>query len=239
MLLPLAVALLAASVMPAAAQSFDHSLFDGVLSRAVSAGLVDYARIGGDRAFERYMAALATARPEELGADERLAFWINAYNACVIQGVLDNPGMTRPTDVKGFFDKRTFPIAGRRVTLDEIENRIIRPTFREKLVHFGLVCAARSCPPLAGPAFTGATVRAELARRARLYLASPRNRIDQGSGALQLSKIFDWYRDDFGGDRGIRAFVASYGTPEMRAAIERAPTTPITFLEYDWRLNGR
>jgi hypothetical protein len=221
----------------AAQREFDHAKFDALLSSAVSGGRVDYAKFRASSDFTAYLASLENASVASLSTDEQLAFWINAYNALVIRNVLDNPGMKRPVDVKGFFDGRKFKVAGRSLTLNDIENTMIRAKFHEPLIHFGLVCAARSCPPLGNRAFAGRTVRAQLARNAAAYLASPYNRYDASHNRLELSKIFDWYKGDFGGDAGIREFVKKYGTPQMKSGV--SSSTAVGFMEYDWTLNAR
>ncbi len=128
-------------------------------------------------------------------------------------------------------------MAGEMLTLDDIQNRIIRRQFKEPLIHFGLVCAAVNCPPLLPRAYSGKTVRADLAANARAYLASGYNRFDARSGVLSLSKIFEWYAEDFGGDAGIKRFVRQYGTPAMKSGVKAS--TRVVFLEYDWTLNRR
>jgi hypothetical protein len=221
----------------AAPPPFDHAKFDALLSSAVSGGRVDYGKFRGNTNFAAYLASLESASVASLSTDEQLAFWMNAYNALVIRNVLDNPGMRRPTDVKGFFDGRKFRVAGKSLTLNDIENSMIRAKFNEPLIHFGLVCAARSCPPLGNRAFTGRTVRAQLARNAAAYLASPYNRFDASRNRLEMSKIFEWYKGDFGGDAGIREFVKKYGTAQMKSGV--SSSTAVGFMEYDWTLNAR
>jgi len=218
---------------------FDHSSFDHLLSHAVSNGLVDYSKFKNSPDFAAYLSSLEHATPESMAANDRLAFWINGYNALVIRNVLDNPGVKKPTDVPGFFDKKKFKIAGKSLTLNEIENDMIRKPFREPLIHFGLVCAALSCPPILPRVYEPKTVRSMLAKNAKKYLASKQNRYDAGSGTLYLSKIFEWYRDDFGGDTGLRAFIRTYGTPQMRKALAANPTLKIASIEYDWTLNSK
>ncbi len=237
-LLP-ALLLCAGTRVQAAPQEFDHSRFDGVLSSAVNGGRVDYAKFRASTAFTSYLASLERANVAALPADEQLAFWINAYNALTIRNVLDNPGLQRPTDIKGFFDGRKFKVAGKLLTLNDIENGIIRAQFKEPLIHFGLVCAARSCPPLLGRAYTVRNIRATLAANARAYLASPYNRYDAKGNALVLSKIFEWYKGDFGGEKGIREFVRTYGTQQMKNALAASPAMPVTYMEYDWTVNGK
>ena len=233
----LAMAALSATGLSAKGYTFDHSTFGRLLGRSVSGGRVNYAYFQTQPLFDLYLASLATATPDRLATDDRLAFWINAYNALTIRNVLDNRGMRRATDVAGFFDKKKFTVAGRSLTLNDIENTIIRPQFKEPLIHFGLVCAAVNCPPLLSHAYSGKTVRKELADNARAYLASSYNRFDSRTRTLHLSKIFEWYKGDFGGDAGIRTFVRKYGTTEMQNSV--TATTPIVSLEYDWSLNSR
>ena len=215
----------------------DPAVFDALLKANVSNGKVNYNGFKNSSAFAGYLQSIASTSLEGMSTNEKLAFWVNAYNALVIKNVLDNPGIKQPLDVPGFFDKKKFSAAGKSVTLNQIENDIIRPTFREPLIHFGLVCAARSCPPLINKAYTAANVRSLLAANARSYLADTRqNRF--ADGTLYLSKIFEWYKADFGGDdAGLRAFAQKYGPASMKDGIGDA--TPVSFNEYDWTLNSK
>lgn len=215
----------------------DPAIFDALLKTNVSNGKVNYSGFRNSSAFTGYLESIAGTSLDGMSTNEKLAFWVNAYNALVIKNVLDNPGIKQPLDVPGFFDKKKFTAAGRSVTLNQIENDIIRPTFREPLIHFGLVCAARSCPPLINRAYTAANVRSQLAANARAYLADTKqNRF--ADGTLYLSKIFEWYKADFGGDEaGLRAFAKQYGPASMKDGIQDA--TPVAFNEYDWTLNGK
>lgn len=230
---------LASGKVAGAPQEFDHSRFQRLLSVAVANGRVDYGRFRNNTDFAAYLTSLEKASVGSLSTDEQLAFWINAYNALTIRNVLDNPGMKKPIDIKGFFDGRKFKVAGKLLTLNDIENTVIRAQFREPLIHFGLVCAARSCPPLLPNAYSARTVRAQLAKNASAYLASEYNSYDSRSGMLVLSKIFDWYKSDFGGDAGLRTFVKTYGTPQMQKALTATPNMKITFMEYDWTVNQK
>jgi hypothetical protein len=216
---------------------FDHAKFGALLATAVANGRVDYARFKNNADFTAYLASLENAQIAAMPANDQLAFWINAYNACVIKNVLDNPGMRKPVDVKGFFDARKFKVAGKQLTLNDIENNMVRAKFKEPLIHFGLVCAALNCPPLLAKVYTGKDVRAQLARNATAYLASRYNRYDSRTGTIMLSKIFDWYKADFGGDSGLKEFLKKYGTAEMKTAL--AGNVKIGYLEYDWTLNSK
>ena len=176
-----------------------------------------------------------------MGRNEALAFWVNAYNALVIHNVNNNPGMKKPTDVAGFFDKKKFPVAGRSLTLNQIENDVIRPMFNEPLIHFGLVCAAESCPPLIPTLYTGGNVISLLRKNTTAYLGDSRqNSFDPDSQRLEVSKIFDWYRADFGGnDDGIVAFVKKHAPTALKEQLENADDIALTFREYNWKLNGK
>lgn len=222
----------------AAAATFDHSAFNTLLASAVRNGRVNYSAFRSSVLFTTYLRSLAAASVSSLSHDEILAFWINAYNACVIKNVIDHPGIKKPTDVKGFFDQIRFTVARRSVTLNNIENDIVRPAFNDPLIHFGLVCAAQSCPPLLSTAYTGATIRTMLRQNAVRYLAGSDNRWDASSKTLWLSKIFEWYAADFGGRGGIVSFVSRYGTTRMKEGVKAGQVT-VKYLDYDWTLNSR
>ncbi|MGE3801849.1 MAG: DUF547 domain-containing protein, partial [Candidatus Kapaibacterium sp.] len=221
--------------------TYDPMAFDALLGSYVSNGLVNYKALTNNEEFTDFVGSLKESTPSGMTTDGQLAFWVNAYNACVISNVIAHPKIKGPLEVDGFFDKVKFDVAGQQLTLNEIENTIVRPTFKEPLIHFGLVCAARSCPPLIPKAYTEANVREELAANARNYLADKKqNRFDAKSGKLSLSKIFEWYKADFGGDdAGLIAFAKQYGPEEMRAGLEKAKKVTVAFVEYDWTLNGQ
>ena len=219
----------------------DPMVFDALLGTYVSNGRVDYKGLKGNEQFASFLKSLEDATLEGMSQDAQLAFWINAYNASVISNVIAHPGIKGPLEVEGFFDKVTFKVAGKEVTLNDIENTIVRPTFKEPLIHFGLVCAAVSCPPLISNAYTEENVRQELANNARNYLSDKQqNHFDAKTGTLHLSKIFEWYKVDFGGDdAGLIAFAKEYGPEEMKNGLEKAKKVTVAFVEYDWKLNSK
>lgn len=220
---------------------YDPAVFDALVHAHVSNGKVDYAEFKSSPEFAGFLQSLAAASPDAMSANEKLAFWINAYNALVIRNVNDNPGIRKPLDVPGFFDKKKFAVAGRQLTLNQIENEVIRPTFKEPLIHFGLVCAAISCPPLIPKAYTGSNVRGQLAANAKAYLGDAKqNRFDAATNTLYLSKIFEWYKEDFGGDdAGLIDFAKTYGPDGMKSALASAGDVRVKFNEYDWTLNKK
>jgi hypothetical protein len=228
------------SVQTGDAPPYSSAAFDVLLKKYVRNGRVNYSGFESDGAFTQFVASLEETDPSKMSKDEALAFWINAYNALVIRNVLDHPGTRNPLDVNGFFDAITFNVAGRTLTLNDIENKVIRPTYQEPLIHFGLVCAAVSCPPLIPSAYTEANVRSTLRSNAENYLSDTKqNRFDVADGTLYVSKIFEWYIADFGNSQdGIVAFARKYGPAQMVSRIEAAEKVKVKYNEYDWTINA-
>jgi hypothetical protein len=214
--------------------------YAGLLAKSVKEDGIDYKQLAGGRAaLDAFVRSLETANPGTNDPD-RMAFWINAYNALTLQQVLDTkPESVR--DVKGFFDRRKWKVAGREVTLDDIEGGL-RQDFREPLVHFALNCASRSCPPLAAVPYRGSDLADALARQARAYLADgEQNRFDPEKKTAELSMIFRWYRGDFeAGRKGevppLQLFLADF-VPEDLARSLRTTKWRTSFKSYDWSLN--
>lgn len=233
---PLVIGFLAFTA--SACAEFNHSVFDNLLKSSVKNGRVAYGNFKNNTDFNSYLQSLVTADLKSMSEDEELAFWINAYNANVIKNVLDHPGIKKPLDVPGFFDKIKFRVAGADRTLNDIENGVIRAKYKTPYIHFGLVCAARSCPPLIPMAYTAGNVRSQLEQNARAYLAnSEQNRYDAGRNVLKLSQILDWYKDDFGGAAGTREFVKKEGPESWKEKIN--DRTRLEWIEYNWTLNAQ
>lgn len=228
------------------AQDFDYSLFDQVLKQYVNEkGLVDYNGIAKESRFADYLKSLEKAKVEEFSRSGRLAFWIDAYNAVIIDQVIKRkpkksvretfiPGVWTSTEI---FTSRENVVASRRVSPDDIENDILRPM--DPRIHFAIVCASLGCPPLVREAYTARNVQALLDEDLRNYLRSPRGlRIDREKNTLYLSKIFEWFGKDFIAKSGsVAAFMRPYLNEEALSFLERKPE--IAFLEYDWSLNAR
>jgi hypothetical protein len=253
--------LLAALLLPVSARGgpigFDHSLLDSVLARYVDAqGLVDYGALKRDpRDLDRYCGMLAEVSPENAparfptGADS-LAYWINAYNAFVLKGVVDAYPVDSVTKIRlfhGFFKRTKFVAGGRKLTLDDIEHGIIRKRFQEPRIHAAVNCGAVSCPRLQGEAFRAADLEAQLDRAVRAFLRSPQHVvIDVPGRVVRLSRIFDWYGDDFTSwyadrfgapDPSVLDYIAQYRPPAEQAFLASDPK--IRFLDYDWSLNDQ
>jgi Protein of unknown function, DUF547 len=234
------------------AQAVDHSAYDRLLHAHVTNGLVDYDAFKGDPSFAGYLRLLAATNPATLPRAEALAFWINAYNAYTIQlinvkgeresirNINKSLGLLK---LKGPWSERFAVVGGRTYSLDGIEQRTIRPTFREPRIHFALVCAAIGCPPLRSEAYTGARLEAQLEEQTRTFLTRTpaKNRVDVANRTVYHSLVFTFadYLDDFGGSTAAMGrFIARYwpAGPE-KALLESGQFTAVK-TEYDWTLNS-
>ncbi len=225
------------------AEAFSHAALDSVLQRYLHGGRVDYAGLVRDRGpLDRYLAATRAARPDEWPREEQIAFWINVYNARVLEGVIRRPGLRSVMDVgkvlgvpTGAFFRGRFVAAGREASLNDIEHGILRAKFHEPRVHFVVNCASASCPALPEHPLSGGALDAELERATVRFLSDrSRNQVDPAR-ELRVSSIFKWYRGDFKAVAGsVQAFVERHWPRRERFV----PGLPVHFLEYDWSLNG-
>jgi len=218
------------------AAEVDHDAFGEILRAAVHGELVDYGFIRDRRAgqLDGYLEMLSRIEPDSLERDERLAFYIDLYNASMIRAVLDRmgDGWTPATDDFAVFDAPAVGLRGERVSLNHLENEVIRPGFGDPRVHAALVCGSRSCPPLRDAAYRGADLDDALDERMRRFVNDPtRNTIDIDARRLELSRIFDWYADDFGGADAVDDYVDRYTDRDVRG-------WPVSFLDYSWALNA-
>ncbi|MBI1799090.1 MAG: DUF547 domain-containing protein [Candidatus Eisenbacteria bacterium] len=223
------------SASGAPAARFDHSAFDRILSINVRHGLVDYRHIRaaslGD--LDRYLDRLAAADPGRYPREERLAFEINLYNATMIRAVvarLDHAWSPADSNFAVFHAPLVRTKDG-TISLDDLENRVIRAAFHEPRVHVALVCAARSCPPILPRAYRGDDLDRTLENNLRAFLAdSSRNRVDEAARRLRLSSLFRWYAKDFASLGGAQAIAS-------RALTRDSTGWKIEYLDYDWTLN--
>lgn len=248
----------------AQAAGFDHAVWDGLLQRHVvvlaegRATQVDYAGMARERArLKAYLDALAAVRPAEFERwpkPERLAFLINAYNAWTVELVLTRyPDLRSIKDLGGVFSspwkKRFVPLLGQTHSLDDIEHGLIRAegVYEEPRIHFAVNCASIGCPALRNEAYAGKRLDAQLEDATRRFLADrSRNRFNPATRRLEVSKIFDWYRQDFergwGGHTRLSQFFARHADvltdAEADRQLLRAGEARISHLDYDWALNA-
>jgi len=224
-----------------AAAPFDHGVWDEILARDVDdAGRVAYRTIAErDRGrLDGYLHALSLERPGGWPRNEQIAFWLNAYNAMIVKAVIEGNSAEGVVARYRLFSHFTLPIGAELVTPDGVERRL--RAFHEPRVHFALVCASSSCPRLRRRAWRGDTLEQDLEEETTRFVRDPlRNEILVGAPEIRLSRIFDWYRDDFGGsDAAVRKWVVRYLEERERSWLER-DQPPIGYLEYDWTLNAQ
>ena len=234
-----AILVLAAAPAVFAAPQPDPAALDAVLAARSRNGGFDYRGADGQdrKRLAAYLRNLGDANPASMEVEERKAFWINAYDAAAIQTVLEKYPVKSIRDVDGAFKAVRRRLGGEMLSLDDVENRL--RDMKDARVHFAIVCAAKSCPPLRARAYAAAGLSAALDGQARAFLADPaRNVLDRARGRLALSKIFDWNRKEFERDGGSIAKYASRYAPDpvLASWLAGFPKEP-EFLDYDWALN--
>jgi hypothetical protein len=246
---PLCWAAAAACLLPPAAEAFDHThaAFTALLRAHVRGARVAYAALQADpKPLNRYLASLGAVSKAEFDTwpkAERLAFLINAYNAFTLKLVVDHYPVSSIKRIGPWFSSpwtlHIVRLWGTRLTLDDLEHGLLRRDYGEPRIHFALVCAAISCPPLRPEAYRGADLNAQLDDQGRAFLADrSRNRFDPARRQAALSAIFKWFREDFGKDEdALLARLAPLAPPDAAAAL-RKPGWSVSYLPYDWSLNS-
>lgn len=220
----------------------DHNIYADLLNRYVDDGVVDYAGFKAeDDRLDRYLSILERVDAGNLSKDERLAFYINAYNAWTIKLILGAyPGVRSIKELGSLFrspwKKKVARIDGKVLTLDAIEHGIMRPQLMDPRIHFAVNCASKSCPPLRSEPYRGAVLDRQFNEAARRFINDPRSNFLKDR-TLHVSNIFDWYGEDFGGD--VVGFFLIFADQEWKERIEAAgDRLRVEYLNYDWSLNG-
>jgi len=232
-------------------EGFDHShsRYAQILNAVVTDdGRVNYASLKDDHQnLIEYLQALASIDPDtyrEWTREQQLAYLINLYNAQTLDLVIRHYPIDSIKDIgnlwRGPWGQPVVSLMGKISTLDNLEHKIIRPTFMDPRTHFALVCASRSAPALRQEPYVADRLSEQLADQTRAFLADPtKNVIDLEDNVLHLSSVFKWFADDFEGHSGsIEAFIRPFLHPEKREMMERR-IFAIRYLDYDWSLNDR
>ncbi len=226
---------------PIAAGAFEHRALDAVLRDHVHEGIVAYPAIARDERFADYLDELNRVDPNGLPTNaHRLAFWINAYNAFAIDGILAGYSPRTLLGQYRYFIAHRHAVGGRTINLYDLEQKLLIPDFREPRIHFAIVCASRSCPRLISEAYDPARLEEQLDAGARAFVNDPfRNRFDRQRKVARLSKIFEWFEEDFSAEAGsLLAYVSRYVTDDDLARELADGRFRVEFLDYDWSLNG-
>jgi hypothetical protein len=190
--------------------------------------------------FEQYLHYLSNNPPKKnSGINERMAYWINAYNAFTIKLIIDNYPLESITDLHPFFyipgfntvwQEEFFKIGGEDFDLDRIEHDILRKEFNEPRIHFAINCASKSCPKLRNEPYTAEKLEEQLESQCIEFLKDKsKNRISEDE--LYLSRIFSWFSDDFGDEEGIKEFI------RIHLKMNVSQGAKVSYLSYDWSLN--
>lgn len=212
---------------------------------------VDYARWQANTAdrtaLDSYITAMTARQPSTMVRAEAFAYWGNLYNALTLKVILDRYPVASIRDIKSesWFDPKAYTgpwrqqrvtVEGRRLSLDEIEHEIMRPTFRDPRVHYVVNCASYGCPNLMNRVWRAATLEADLDAAARAFINHPRGVKVLPNGALRVSSIYKWFIADFGGnDAGLIAHFRQYAGPALAERLAGSPR--IAEDDYDWSLN--
>jgi hypothetical protein len=219
-----------------------NDAYERLLKKYVnSQGLVAYEKWRSNaedmKALDDYLAQFAAAGNAARG-NERYASLVNAYNGLVLQWILKNYPTESIWALKSSFKEKRHKLGGATVSLNDIENEMLRPEFGWR-THAVLVCAARSCPPLQQLAYTASEFEEQAARAFRIWLGRPDlNEFVPDKNEAAVSSIFKWFKSDFENAGGVKAVIAKFAPASARPLLERADCK-ITYKPYDWGLNDQ
>jgi len=251
-----------------AEQTFDYSDYAAVLKSYVDdKGMVNYRNLKANPerllSYVRAIARLPRTQYDRWDDNARVAFWLNAYNGLTLKAIIDHYPIRASffksriypknsiRQISGVWDKLKFDVSGRKLTLEQIEHKILRVEFNEPRIHMAMVCAAMSCPRLRNEPYVGGRLDEQLDDQSRAFLGHPEKfRVDRGRNTVRLSPIFKWFGADFVGkyasakDIGRHKKEASSALRFIAGQLEGADKNyvlagryRIGYLDYDWSLN--
>ena len=235
------------------AQTVDHSILTNLMTKYNFNGNLDYKGLTKETKLDDYLNMLSSVNPEKLVNDkEKIAFWINVYNAFTIKAIVDNYPVESINDLHSggriighilsttVWDDEFIKINGVEYSLNDVEHKILRKEFKEPRIHFAIVCASISCPQLRDEAYSADKLEEQLQDQAiQFFTDTTKNKIDEKNKIAYLSKILDWFEEDFGeNDEEVLKFVSKYLTSELSSKINKdRDKWSIEYLDYDWGLN--
>ena len=229
-------------------RTVDHSawqkILDTYLIKTTAGTLFDYAAVSKDdiTTLDHYLTRLSRTDVDRLNEVEQKAFWINAFNALVVRVVLSEYPVSSINDIgggwfsSGPWAEKRFRVYLIDLSLNDIYHRILRPIWQDNRVHYALSCAAKGCPNLQGSAFEARTLDQDLDAAARDFINNGQGILQLNGGSVRLSRIYDWYRDDFGADEaGVIRHLKSFADVETGVNLE--PIEQINGHAFNWSLN--
>ncbi len=231
---------------PAAENGAAH--YDAILKKYVDSktGHIAYGALKASKAdmatFKKFMDWQAKADVKAMSREDQIAFYINAYNSCCIQAILDHYPVHSPNDVPGFFDKLKFKVGGEELTISAIEYDRLIANYKDMRAHFAVVCADRGCQPLKPSAWTGTALNDDLEAAAKRFVSDKKYfSVDKEKGEVNISKIFEWYGEKFTKDPERPAakpelFLLPWVSADEKALLESGKYK-LKIIEWDWVLN--
>jgi hypothetical protein len=236
---------------PASGQTIEHGAWDRLLKQHVvihPSGInrVRYQEIRPEdqKVLKNYLQSLQGISISSYNRKEQQAYWINLYNALTVDLILSRFPVASIRDVnispgllaRGPWGAKLLTVEGEKLSLDDIEHRILRPIWKDERIHYAVNCASLGCPNLQPAAYTGENTEALLDKGAKEFINHPRG-VALTGGKLKVSSIYVWFQEDFGGDaEGLMEHWRNYANPGLSGALEKYQGG--LSHDYDWRLNG-
>ncbi len=238
-------------------QEFDLKYYADTLQKYVnSSGQVNYEKLKNNRQkLDQFNAGLGAVTPEMYKTwteEEKIAFWLNAYNSLTLESIINNYPVKSIRDIPGVWKGQKFNVMAQEMTLDQIEHEVLRKQFNEPRIHMALVCASIGCPPLKMEPYTGEKLDKQLAQQSRRFLSNAEHfRIDSQNKKVYVSSIFKWFGEDFektyGQSQNLKglnpketAFI-NFIQNHLNQTDQKYLSSggyQITYLNYDWSLNN-
>ncbi len=229
----------------------NNDIYNQLLKKYVKNGLVNYKQLKKDKRLDEYTDILSKTNPTDFSHNQKLAFWINAYNAFTLKVVAENYPIESITELhtggkiigyllgKTVWDKKFIIINKKKYSLNDIEHKILRK-MNDPRIHFAIVCASISCPELRNEAYEAKKIDNQLSEQTKLFINdSTRNYFDVQHKRAHISKIFSWFGKDFGSsDKNILRFISKYLPGEIsKNIIANINDWDISYNDYNWNLN--
>ena len=226
-----------------------HDDFDALLKQHVDedTGGVDYDALKADVAkLDAYLTRVAGVDLNKLSEQEKYAAYLNAYNGYTLKLILNNyPGVKSIKKLEKPWDTASYVVGGETLSLNDIEHKKLRPVYKDPRIHFAVNCASVGCPKLRPYAYDAEVLDKQLDAVTKDAMTSARH-IKVKDGALHLTKLMDWYKDDFVKEgfhqsaATVPAYVAQYTDDETKKFIQSKGGKPrVKYLDYNWNLNSK